>query len=80
MRSCIAYRWDHEHDPDMEDVLPPSIVEALHFSEQDGRHALGMARALLAMSNLQERRRVLVEMMRFILLFKSRLTAKSIAF
>lgn len=61
MQKCVLHRWVPEDDPRVEDVLPPPIVEALRLAPQD-RNAIGMADALLALVDLQERYRVLVQM------------------
>lgn len=64
MQACVQHSAlpDHEHDEHcMQDLLPASIVTLLKLAPQE-RHALGMADALLALTDLQERRRVLIQM------------------
>lgn len=61
MRACIRHHWDPEEDPSMENLLPPTIVTVLRLSEKE-RHAMGMSDALLAIGDLQERRKVLMQM------------------
>jgi len=61
MHKCILHRWVPDDDERIEDALPSPIVDALHLGLQD-RNAIGMSKALLALTDLQERRRVLIQM------------------
>ena len=64
MQTCVLHAAppDVEYDEHcMQDLLPSAIVALLGLAPQEC-HAIGMSKALLALTDLQERRRVLIQM------------------